>query len=138
MRWKAAKFTVGNYASTSLAPGASTTFSIAVNTNNVDVIDSAQISILSDDADPSQQNYQDDEVLNNSSVGVYPRIVKLREEHAARGVGKWAVAAWATMPLPKKVRGRCLVRSMNWSGSTASSGAISSFSDPTADRDTKP
>ena len=35
--------------------------------------------------------------LNNSSVGLYPRIVKLREQHDARGARKWAIAAWATM-----------------------------------------
>ncbi|HYW50974.1 MAG TPA: diacylglycerol kinase family protein [Gemmatimonadaceae bacterium] len=35
--------------------------------------------------------------LNNSSVGLYPLIVRLREEHAARGARKWAVALWATM-----------------------------------------
>ncbi len=35
--------------------------------------------------------------LNNSSLGLYPRIVQLRAQHPARGVGKWVVAAWATV-----------------------------------------
>lgn len=35
--------------------------------------------------------------LNNSSVGLYPRIVQLRERYRARGVEKWVVAAWATL-----------------------------------------
>lgn len=35
--------------------------------------------------------------LNNSSLGVYPRIVQLRERYKARGVLKWFVAAWATL-----------------------------------------
>ena len=35
--------------------------------------------------------------LNNSSVGLYPRILRLRQEHPAHGVAKWAVAAWAAL-----------------------------------------
>ena len=35
--------------------------------------------------------------LNNSSLGMYPRIVQLRERYKARGVLKWFVAAWATL-----------------------------------------
>jgi YegS/Rv2252/BmrU family lipid kinase len=34
--------------------------------------------------------------LNNSSLGLYPKIVRLREQYAARGLRKWIVAAWAT------------------------------------------
>ena len=35
--------------------------------------------------------------LNNSSVGLYPRIVQLRERYRARGLEKWIIAAWATL-----------------------------------------
>src|SRR5262249_39207144 len=35
--------------------------------------------------------------LNNSSLGLYPRIVRLRERSEARGIWKWPVAAWATL-----------------------------------------
>lgn len=35
--------------------------------------------------------------LNNSSVGLYPRIVKLRERHEAHGAKKWAIAMLATL-----------------------------------------
>ena len=35
--------------------------------------------------------------VNNSSVGLYPRIVQLRERYRASGVEKWVVAAWATL-----------------------------------------
>ncbi len=35
--------------------------------------------------------------LNNSSLGLYPRIVQLRERYRARGLTKWIVAAWATI-----------------------------------------
>ncbi len=35
--------------------------------------------------------------LNNSSLGLYPRIVQLRERYRARGVTKWVVAAWAAL-----------------------------------------
>lgn len=35
--------------------------------------------------------------LNNSSLGLYPRIVRLRERYRARGPAKWAIAAWATL-----------------------------------------
>ena len=33
--------------------------------------------------------------LNNSSLGLYARIVRLRERYEARGLAKWGVAAWA-------------------------------------------
>ena len=33
--------------------------------------------------------------LNNSSLGLYPLIVRLRAQHPMRGPAKWAVAAWA-------------------------------------------
>lgn len=35
--------------------------------------------------------------LNNSSLGLYPRIVQLRERYRARGIRKWFVATWATL-----------------------------------------
>ncbi|MEO5800488.1 MAG: diacylglycerol kinase family protein [Gemmatimonadales bacterium] len=35
-------------------------------------------------------------VLNNSSLGLYPRIVELRRKFPAHGARKWAIAAWAT------------------------------------------
>ncbi len=33
--------------------------------------------------------------LNNSSLGVYPRIVELRDQYREKGAPKWAAAAWA-------------------------------------------
>lgn len=33
--------------------------------------------------------------VNNSSLGAYPLMVRLRAQHPARGMRKWAVAAWA-------------------------------------------
>ena len=39
---------------------------------------------------------------------------------------------WATIPSPKKVLTRLLVRSISWSGTTMSSGATSSLRLPTA------
>lgn len=35
--------------------------------------------------------------LNNSSVGLYARIVRLRQRYNARGIAKWFVAAWAML-----------------------------------------
>jgi diacylglycerol kinase family enzyme len=35
--------------------------------------------------------------LNNSSLGLYARIVRLRERYEARGLAKWGVAAWAML-----------------------------------------
>lgn len=35
--------------------------------------------------------------LNNSSLGLYPLILRLRALHPVRGPAKWAVAAWATL-----------------------------------------
>jgi diacylglycerol kinase family enzyme len=35
--------------------------------------------------------------LNNSSLGVYPVIVRLRERYQASGLGKWIAALWATL-----------------------------------------
>lgn len=40
--------------------------------------------------------------LNNSSVGLYPRIVQLRERYRASGIEKWIVAAWATLRVTRK------------------------------------
>ena len=40
--------------------------------------------------------------LNNSSVGLYPRIVQLRERYRARGIEKWIVAAWATLRVTRQ------------------------------------
>lgn len=34
--------------------------------------------------------------LNNSSLGIYPRIVQLRERYRAKGWTKWIIALWAT------------------------------------------
>ncbi len=42
--------------------------------------------------------------LNNSSVGIYPRIVQLRERYKARGIEKWLVAAWATARVTRTAR----------------------------------
>jgi diacylglycerol kinase family enzyme len=33
--------------------------------------------------------------INNSSLGVYPAIVRLRERYRAHGLGKWIAALWA-------------------------------------------
>ena len=35
--------------------------------------------------------------LNNSSLGLYPRIVRLRATKPAHGLAKWVVATWATL-----------------------------------------
>lgn len=35
--------------------------------------------------------------VNNSSLGLYPLIVRLRAQHPVRGPAKWIVAAWATL-----------------------------------------
>lgn len=40
--------------------------------------------------------------LNNSSLGLYPRIVQLRERYRARGLEKWIVAAWATLRVTRQ------------------------------------
>ncbi|MCC7051877.1 MAG: NAD(+)/NADH kinase [Gemmatimonadaceae bacterium] len=40
--------------------------------------------------------------LNNSSVGLYARIVALRERYGARGPRKWLVATWATFNVMRR------------------------------------
>jgi YegS/Rv2252/BmrU family lipid kinase len=40
--------------------------------------------------------------INNSSLGLYPRIVRLREQHPARGWRKWPVALAATIEAMKR------------------------------------
>ncbi len=35
--------------------------------------------------------------LNNSSIGVYPRIVELRRRRETTGAGKWLTALWASL-----------------------------------------
>ncbi|HKU62171.1 MAG TPA: diacylglycerol kinase family protein [Gemmatimonadales bacterium] len=40
--------------------------------------------------------------VNNSSLGVYPRIVRLRERYGARGPAKWVAALWATLAVLRR------------------------------------
>jgi diacylglycerol kinase family enzyme len=35
--------------------------------------------------------------LNNSSIGVYPRVVELRHQRESTGLGKWVAALWASL-----------------------------------------
>ena len=40
--------------------------------------------------------------VNNSSIGVYPRIVALRSRWQATGLGKWVAALWASMTVLRR------------------------------------
>jgi len=40
--------------------------------------------------------------LNNSSIGVYPRIVELRSRYGGRGAAKWIAALWATLAVLRR------------------------------------
>jgi diacylglycerol kinase family enzyme len=40
--------------------------------------------------------------LNNSSLGVYPAIVRLRERYQAGGLGKWVAALWASLTVLRR------------------------------------
>ncbi|HET6779146.1 MAG TPA: diacylglycerol kinase family protein [Gemmatimonadales bacterium] len=40
--------------------------------------------------------------LNNSSLGVYPAIVRLRERYQASGRGKWIAAIWASLAVLRR------------------------------------
>ena len=40
--------------------------------------------------------------LNNSSLGVYPAIVRLRERYQAGGRGKWIAAIWASLAVLRR------------------------------------
>jgi diacylglycerol kinase family enzyme len=40
--------------------------------------------------------------VNNSSIGVYPRIVALRSRSHATGPGKWAAALWASLTVLRR------------------------------------
>ena len=40
--------------------------------------------------------------LNNSSLGVYPAIVRLRERYQASGFGKWIAALWASLAVLRR------------------------------------
>jgi len=40
--------------------------------------------------------------LNNSSLGVYPRIVEMRNRSGGRGLAKWAGALWATLAVLRR------------------------------------
>jgi diacylglycerol kinase family enzyme len=40
--------------------------------------------------------------LNNSSLGVYPAIVRLRERYQASGVGRWIAALWASLAVLRR------------------------------------
>jgi diacylglycerol kinase family enzyme len=40
--------------------------------------------------------------LNNSSLGVYPAIVRLRERYESEGLGKWIAALWAALAVLRR------------------------------------
>ena len=40
--------------------------------------------------------------LNNSSIGVYPRLVRLRERYQKRGMAKWIAAFWAMLAVLRR------------------------------------
>jgi diacylglycerol kinase family enzyme len=40
--------------------------------------------------------------LNNSSIGVYPRVVELRRRWESTGLGKWVAALWASLVLLRR------------------------------------
>jgi diacylglycerol kinase family enzyme len=40
--------------------------------------------------------------LNNSSLGVYPRVVELRNRYRETGLGKWIAALWATLAVLRR------------------------------------
>ena len=40
--------------------------------------------------------------LNNSSIGVYPRIVELRRRRETTGAGKWLTALWASLAVLRR------------------------------------
>jgi diacylglycerol kinase family enzyme len=40
--------------------------------------------------------------LNNASLGVYPRIVQLRERYREKGLGKWLAALWAALAVLRR------------------------------------
>jgi diacylglycerol kinase family enzyme len=40
--------------------------------------------------------------LNNSSLGVYPAIVRIRERYQASGLGKWIAALWASLAVLRR------------------------------------
>jgi len=40
--------------------------------------------------------------LNNSSIGVYPRIVELRERYQNGGMSKWVAALWASLAVMRR------------------------------------
>lgn len=40
--------------------------------------------------------------LNNASIGVYPRIVRLRERYREKGLGKWLAALWAALAVLRR------------------------------------
>ncbi len=40
--------------------------------------------------------------LNNSSIGVYPRVLRLRERYRQRGRSKWIAASWAVLAVLRR------------------------------------
>lgn len=40
--------------------------------------------------------------INNASLGVYPRIVQLRERYREKGLGKWFAALWGTLTVLRR------------------------------------
>lgn len=63
----------------------------------VDVMEAARVIIAGHTMTVDAGEVNGRIFLNNSSVGLYPRIVQLRERHEAHGVKKWAIASLATL-----------------------------------------
>jgi diacylglycerol kinase family enzyme len=40
--------------------------------------------------------------VNNASLGVYPRVVELRNRHGGSGLAKWAAALWASLTVLRR------------------------------------
>jgi diacylglycerol kinase family enzyme len=40
--------------------------------------------------------------VNNASIGVYPAVVRLRQQYQGRGAGKWLPMAWAALAVTRR------------------------------------
>jgi diacylglycerol kinase family enzyme len=68
----------------------------------VDVAEAAQVILDGQVCSVDLGQVNDRVFLNNSSLGVYPAIVRLRERYQAGGLGKWIAALWAGLTVLRR------------------------------------
>lgn len=68
----------------------------------LDIEEAAQVILDGAECRVDACEVNDRVFINNSSLGVYPAIVRLRERYQGSGMGKWIAALWATLAVLRR------------------------------------